>query len=263
MLDSKSGIIVSALSDHFPVFISSDRISRCSIRPPKFVTLRVNDLESKQKLVNELIEIDIYSKMDKNLCTNPNYNYKILEEELQKCKEKHMPIKTVKYNKHKHKKNAWITFGIIKSIKSRDKLYVKLKSTPKDDPYYESYNTNLKTYNRIIKKLIREAQIKYFSEKFEKYKNDIKNTWKTINEVLYMGKKEKKKICKLIIDEKPITDTKQICIQFNNFFTNIGPKLAKEIPTPTDTTVEKFLKQQIATSFKFELTSIQHNKKKS
>ena len=152
-------------------------------------------------------------------------------------------------------------YGIIKSISSRDKLYVKLKSTPKDNPDHKVLEINLKSYNRIIKKLIREAQTQYFSEKLERYKNDIKNTWKTINEVLYMGKKAKKKICKLIIDEKPITDTKQICTEFNNFFTNIGPKLAKEIPTPANTTVEMFLKRQIASSFKFELTNIEQNLK--
>ena len=112
MLDSKSGIIVSALSDHFPVFISTDRMNSCSIKPPNYVKIRVNSIDSKQKLLNELIDIDIYSKMDKNLCESPNSNYKILEKELQKCKEKHMPIKVVKYNKHKHKKNAWITMEL-------------------------------------------------------------------------------------------------------------------------------------------------------
>ena len=76
-----------------------------------------------------------------------------------------------------------------------------------------------------------------------------------------MGKKEKKKICKLIIDKKPITDTKQICTEFNNFFTNVGPKLAKEIPSPSNITVEMFLQRQISTSFKFKLTNIEQNKK--
>ena len=76
-----------------------------------------------------------------------------------------------------------------------------------------------------------------------------------------MGKKEKKKICKLIIDKKQITDTKQICTEFNNFFTNIGPKLAKAIPSPSSITIDMFLKRQISSSFKFELTNTEQNKK--
>ena len=76
-----------------------------------------------------------------------------------------------------------------------------------------------------------------------------------------MGEKEKKKICQLLIDGKPITDTKEICTEFNNFFTNIGPNLAKEIHSPPNITIEMFLKRQISSSFKFELTDVEQNRK--
>ena len=36
-----------------------------------------------------------------------------------------MPFTRVKFDKHRHKKEKWITTGIIKSIKYRDKLYKK------------------------------------------------------------------------------------------------------------------------------------------
>ena len=116
MLNSKSGIIVTALSDHFPVFVSSESITTRSQRPPKYVKKIVNNQEAKQKMLNELIDIDIYNKLDRNLCADPTPNYNILEDVVRKCKDKHMPIKLVKYRKHKHKKNSWITYGIIKSI---------------------------------------------------------------------------------------------------------------------------------------------------
>ena len=127
MINSKSGIIVTALSDHFPVFITSDRISSRSKKPPSHVQMRVNNQETKQNMLTELMNMDIYNKLNIDLCADPNSNYNILEETIRKCKDKHMPVKTVKYNKHRHKKNSWITFGTIKSITSRDKLYTKLK----------------------------------------------------------------------------------------------------------------------------------------
>ncbi len=40
-----------------------------------------------------------------------------------------MPSKTIKFNKRKHKKSKWITFGIIKSISYGDDMYKKLKMT--------------------------------------------------------------------------------------------------------------------------------------
>ncbi len=52
------------------------------------------------------------------------------------AKETHMPSKTIKFNKRKHKKSKWITFGIIKSISYRDDMYKKLKMT---DPESEQY----------------------------------------------------------------------------------------------------------------------------
>ena len=82
--------------------------------------------------------------------------------------------------KHKHKKSAWITIGILKSIKYRDNLLMKLKHT---DPNSANY-LNLKTYNNILKNSIRKAKQMYFTILFNKCKNDIKKTWNTIKSVL-------------------------------------------------------------------------------
>ena len=57
---------------------------------------------------------------------DPNINYDKLEKILCEAKEKHLPVKTVKFNKYKHKRSPWITLGILKSIKFRDGLYKKL-----------------------------------------------------------------------------------------------------------------------------------------
>ena len=56
-----------------------------------------------------------------------------------------MPTKKVKINKHKHKKSKWITQGIIRSITFRDKLYLKMKLSPKDSAEYSVIKINLKT----------------------------------------------------------------------------------------------------------------------
>ena len=54
------------------------------------------------------------------------------------AKEKHQkPVKT-KLNHYKHKKNPWISMGIINSIKFRDKMYKRLRLTNYDSPMYET-----------------------------------------------------------------------------------------------------------------------------
>ena len=81
-----------------------------------------------------------------------------------------MPCKLIKFNKHKHKKSKWITQGLLKSIRSRDKLYARLK--------------RFRTYNIILKRCIRTAKTLYFEITFQKFKYDIRNTWKTLNDIL-------------------------------------------------------------------------------
>ena len=92
-----------------------------------------------------------------------------------------MPCKHVKYKKYKHKKTDWITSGIIRSIKFRDKLYQRLRNTSTSETLYHTLKINLKTYNRILKQSIRRAKIEYYNSRFKKYKDSSKNTWKRYN----------------------------------------------------------------------------------
>ncbi len=66
-----------------------------------------------------------------------------------------MPSKTIKFNKRKHKKSKWITFGIIKSISYRDDLYKKSKMTDLESAQYAGLKNNLEVYNNILRKNIR------------------------------------------------------------------------------------------------------------
>ena len=96
--------------------------------------------------------------MDNNVTSNPNDNYNILLEEMKKAIDKHMPLKTVTFGKYRHKKETWITSGILKSIRYKDKLYKQLKMTNPMIPQYNILKTNLKTYSTILKRNIRLAK---------------------------------------------------------------------------------------------------------
>ena len=103
----------------------------------------------------------------------------------------HFPVKQIKYNKHKHKGSEWITNGIIRSIKFRDKLYKQMITVPSDTHEYFIHKTNLHTYNKMLKKTIRQAKSSYYIKKFRKYRQDIHNTWVTINNALNRNRKDK------------------------------------------------------------------------
>ncbi len=59
------------------------------------------------------------------------------------------------------------------------------------DPIFADFarlQINLNTYNKILKNSIRRI---YYEKIFNKFKNDIRATWKTINEILNRTKRKK------------------------------------------------------------------------
>ncbi len=113
---------------------------------------------------------------------NPNNTYNILHTVIQDAKNKYMPSKLVKYNKYKHKKFKWVTFGIIRSIQYRYDLYKKLKMADPISNEFATIKINLNTYNKILKTLIRLAK-KYYYEKYSPNKS-IKNLSLTFPELI-------------------------------------------------------------------------------
>ena len=74
---------------------------------------------------HEIQSEELFNKLDKSCTADINLNYEMLNDEILRAKHKHMRCKLVKFNKYKHKKSTWITQGLLKSIRYRDKLYTK------------------------------------------------------------------------------------------------------------------------------------------
>ena len=87
---------------------------------------------------DELAQANLYNHIDKDLNSTPNDSYSIINSAIMKALNNHFSTKLVKYRKHKHKKNSWITQGIIYSITTRDRLYKELKKTPCDSSEHAS-----------------------------------------------------------------------------------------------------------------------------
>ena len=160
-----------------------------------------------------------------------------------------MPLRNVKFHKYKHKKTQWITKGIIKSIKFRDQLYKSLKESPRNSINFFNIKYNLTVYNRILKRSIREAKRNYYNSKFEKYKNDSKNTWATINNVL--NKPSSKTFPEYItVKENRIVDKIVMANEFNKYFCKIGSNMAATIECDQNNLYTDYLNIPINTYFK-------------
>ena len=168
---------------------------------------------------------------------------------------KHMPSRIVKFNKHKHTKSTWITNGILRSISYRDKLYLELKRLPSDSERHANIKVNLKTYQSILRRLIRDAKKSYYQHQFDKFKNDIKNTWGTIKQSLNRTRSKENLPEAILIDNVMTSDHTIIANKFNTFFANVGFKLAENITDAENTNFRDYLLNQSLQNFTFELIS--------
>ena len=56
--------------------------------------------------------------------------------------------------------------------------------THHESPDYTILKVNLKAFNTLLKKTIRAAKYMYYESTFSRNKTNIRNTWKTINEII-------------------------------------------------------------------------------
>lgn len=246
-----AAILHSDISDHLPCFVSLDYINtRCSAT--QYVITRPRDPTSIANFQEEISRLCTIDNFVADLSCDPNINYDRLHNTIQEAINKHLPVRRVRYHKHRHRKEKWITTGIVKSITFRDKLYAKFKKTSPLDPLYETLKTNLGTYNRILKKNIRMAKQSYFHTQFQKFQTDIKKTWMTIKDVMGSSKSKTLFPTHFEINDENTEDSVVIANAFNKYFAEIGPNLADKIHCPQNIKFQNYLNSPTQQQFSFQ-----------
>jgi hypothetical protein len=165
----KAGILLDKISDHQPYFmvLKKNYVNKLM---PKYVKVTKQSDEAHRSFYEELLLQNIQQKLNVSPTADPNININIIANELKTAKEKHLPTKLVKFNKYRHKKNNWMTYGILKSMKHRNKLYKRLRMTNENTIEYYRCKKELSDYTTILRKSIRLAKISYYKNTFERYK---------------------------------------------------------------------------------------------
>ena len=248
VLESTAGILTKRFSDHQPYFMMLNTNQKTN-PPPKFIKKYNTSDEAMLNVRHEIQSEELFNKLDKSCTADINLNYEMLNDEILRAKHKHMRCKLVKFNKYKHKKSTWITQGLLKSIRYRDKLYKKLRLSNPNTLHYDTLKFNLKTYNLILRKSIISAKQTYYESRFNRIGNDIRRTWKTINEILTKNQTKNKFPTVFNDDGSMIADRVNIANKFNVFFTNIGEKIAKGINYDGNKNYDNYLNKEIHSSF--------------
>ena len=255
--DITSGLIFSDISDHLPIFtICKNDISiEKSAKLTMYRKETPNNIESfKSDLATEEW-LDVFNELNANIAYD-NFNKK-----LQIYYEKKFPL--VSANKKSKRKMPWITKAILRSIRTRNKLY---KAYLKNSTIHNK--NKYKTYRNRLTNIIRTSRKMYYSDKLNTVKSNMKATWEVINDLI--GKKKKTK--KLPNDDFTMDDTviksEDVADTFNFFFVNIGPTLANKLHKPNEN-FTTFLPEPTNSSLFFnptdphEITEITKNLKSS
>ena len=80
--------------------------------------------------------------------------------------------------KDKDIKSPWISKGLKKSSKTKQRLYIKFLKTKtlEDESKYKSYKS-------LFEKLRKKAKTAYYSKLLHKYKTDFKRKWQVMKEI--------------------------------------------------------------------------------
>ncbi len=136
--------------------------------------------------------------------------------------DRYCPVKT---QNSKKRRKSWITKGLEKACKKKNKLYMEfLKHRKKEkEDNYKKYRNRLTSIMRCQKKM-------YYEQLLQKYKKNIKATWSVLYKVIKNCNGRCFPTNIVIGDNSVIEDIESMVNEFNDYFVNVGPNLARDSP---------------------------------
>lgn len=247
-------ILTTKISDHFACCLSLFLPPNKYIgkKPPKTVTITSYSPENIQNFIDYLSNINFHEVLIHIEDEDPDTNYKIFASIIEEARRSCFPSKSVKFNRHRHRHKEWISNGIITSISHRDSMLRKLRKTPVTSEKYLEMKSDLHRFDSILKKSIRVTKQSYYARIFDEYKGNMRKTWTAISEVLSRGRSARKAPDYFLINSIAVSDSTKIANLFNEFFSNIGEKLAASQEEPSsNVTFESFLGNRPNAVFSF------------
>ena len=220
-----AGILYTDITDHFPVFLIDHSSKRSD--EPKFIRARNYCPDNIAAFSMALRAHDWSAVM---LSGDPQEAYSTFHKLFLRLYEKFFPVKSVKIGYKNNK--PWLSDGLKKSIKLKNKLFFKQKRTNKTEDI-----NRYKTYRNKLNSLLKRAEKEHYERLLQDNKCNLKKSWSIIKEVI--NKKKNTNSCsRFVVNDKITTNKKSISDGFNSYFINIGPNLARRIPSvnkcPTD-----------------------------
>ena len=216
----KSGILVHQISDHLPVLINTDLKRTEVTNEPKYT--RFFSQNNCRCFIQNLSETDIEPILHTN---DPNLAYNLFMNIYSTAFNKFFPIKQVSSSKTQ---NPWFDSDLKNQVQIKEqcyKKYMRTRSLASKVKYHKERN--------IYSRMVQEKKKVYFKSKIALHKNNVKETWHIVNDLL--GKPKKLSSLSLIIKKKHCDDPEIVANHFNEHFASVASKLVNKLPSPSNT----------------------------
>ena len=218
----KANVLLSDISDHFPLYV---RLKNCNLTKTHVHTknqfYQDHSKISTKKLSTDTLKIlnnfQVYKIINSN--GSVDSKFECLLEKVKEIIDKNVPLIKLSKSKQKLKLKPWITKGILKSIKYKNKLY---KMLCKNNFSNKQKVKEFKTYQNKLTKIKTISKKNYFEKRLQNCKKNSADTWKVINDITNKQKKSSDFPQKLKVNDEFLTNPDEIVNNFNLHFSTIG-----------------------------------------
>ena len=225
-------VVQETVSDHFPV--AAELIAA----KPKG---RRSDIKKKRLILHTDSE-ELYAKAaalftELPTLTPDNFNdyFANFISKVIFLLENYSEVKYTTRRERKLQKRPFISKGILKSIRTKNKLYQRLIQAGKDRKdiqYIDQLKKKCKRYGYILRQVLRRAEDMHYKSLLNAARNDPKKTWNVIHTIMKKSKRTQQQLTG-IKDQSgtELTNPTEIADALNNHFATVGKKITATLPT--------------------------------
>jgi len=214
-----SAILISDLSDHFPVLCFMKTLSKNL--PHSEIKFRNFSTENTEKFKAQLRNLN-WEFLQTIQNTQEAYNH--FSDTFFMLFDLFFPLKSKKINKNFDSINPWFTRGLIVSRSRKNFLHKNMLKNPSEQNILA-----YKQYRNVYNNTVRISKKNYFEQELLRNQSDSRKTWQTIRKAINLSKKKDSPISKIFVNGNFITDSKSIADEFNKFFLNVAPTISNDI----------------------------------
>lgn len=219
-----NGLCITDVTDHLPIFTICEKV-HSEKNKKMYKNIRITKDSNIDALRNDLLHFDWNDIYNLN---NVNEMYEQFLNSFNYMYNKHCPIKQIICKSDTMHVKPWFTNGLRNACIKKNLLYKHFLVTRRSDD-----EIHYKTYKNKLTCILRKCERDYYQNLLNSHKSNTKKTWNILNNLLLRKQKCSSRFPDVFeCNGIKYSNKQDIVNQFNKFFVNVGPNLAKDIKQP-------------------------------